>query len=135
MRTFLDFDTIYQQMKNDYQTVLNQLEQELENVKDESNVVLKDNFAIITGTVRLSHGYGGISVNYPNGFSMNNCVPISVGMDIVGDDIFSYFNQVTTDSILEVRLTVSSLFVYIVSVNDLGGNDLQKFKIVLMKTN
>ena len=41
MRTFLDFASIYEQITQEYQAVLAQLEEELEGVKDQSNVLLK----------------------------------------------------------------------------------------------
>lgn len=41
MRTFLDFTSIYEQITQEYQNVLEQLEEELEGVEDQSNVLLK----------------------------------------------------------------------------------------------
>ena len=41
MRTFLDFTSIYEQITQEYQNVLEQLEEELEGVKDQSDVLLK----------------------------------------------------------------------------------------------
>ena len=41
MRTFLDFTSIYEQITKEYQNILAQLEEELEGVKDQSDVLLK----------------------------------------------------------------------------------------------
>lgn len=41
MRTYLDFDSIYDQMTEEYRSVLQQLQQELEGVESQSNVLLK----------------------------------------------------------------------------------------------
>lgn len=41
MRTFLDFTSIYEQITQEYQNILAQLEEELEGVKDQSDVLLK----------------------------------------------------------------------------------------------
>ncbi len=41
MRTFLDFDSIYEEIQTQYQSILNELEDELENVKDGSAYLLK----------------------------------------------------------------------------------------------
>ena len=41
MRTFLDFNSIYDQITSEYETVLNQLQEELEGVESQSNVLLK----------------------------------------------------------------------------------------------
>ena len=43
-RTFLDFETIYEQIQADYQVVLDELEQELANVEDGSAYVLKTDY-------------------------------------------------------------------------------------------
>lgn len=61
MRTFLDFHSIYEEIKADYREVLEQLRQELSNVEDGSAYLLKSGGTIdgdlevtgdITGTVR-----------------------------------------------------------------------------------
>lgn len=41
MRTYLDLDSIYEQMTEEYQAVLAQLEEELQGIKDQSDVLLK----------------------------------------------------------------------------------------------
>lgn len=41
MRTFLDFESIYEEIQAQYQSILNELEDELENVKDGSAYLLK----------------------------------------------------------------------------------------------
>lgn len=41
MRTFLDFDSIYEQIQTQFQSVLNELEEELANVEDGSAYLLK----------------------------------------------------------------------------------------------
>lgn len=41
MRTFLDFDSIYEEIQTQYQSILNELEDELKNVKDGSAYLLK----------------------------------------------------------------------------------------------
>ena len=41
MRTYLDFDSIYDQMTEEYRSVLQQLQEELEGVESQSNVLLK----------------------------------------------------------------------------------------------
>ena len=41
MRTYLDFNSIYEQMEEEYRSVLQQLQAELEGIKDKSDVLLK----------------------------------------------------------------------------------------------
>ena len=65
MRTFLDFDTIYEQMTEEYQAVLAQLEAELEGVESQSNVLLKTG-GVVSGEIEIgSTGdiTGNISAN------------------------------------------------------------------------
>lgn len=83
-RTFLDFDSIYTAIQTQYQAVLDELEQELESVEDGSAYQLKGNFAVVTDSITLAAGNGTGSwgnaskkVNYPTGFSKDNCVCIS----------------------------------------------------------
>ena len=53
MRTFLDFDSIYEQIQADYDVVLDELEQELANVEDGSIYLLKTG-GTISGEVEIS---------------------------------------------------------------------------------
>lgn len=100
-----------------------------------SKVIYKDNFAVITGTISLSNGHGSTSVDYPDGFTRTNCIVISVGMDIVGTDIFSYFGTTISNSIYEARLGPNNIIVGTTSVDNLGSSNIKQFKLVLMKIN
>lgn len=65
MRTFLDFTTIYEQMTEEYQSVLAQLEAELASVEDESNVLLKTG-GTVSGKIEIGTDgdiTGNISAN------------------------------------------------------------------------
>lgn len=65
MRTFLDFASIYEQMTEEYQTVLAQLEAELASIEDESNVLLKTG-GTVSGEIEIGTGgdiTGNISAN------------------------------------------------------------------------
>lgn len=53
MRTFLDFNTIYEQIKLNYQSVLKELEEELANVQDGSAYLLKTG-GTISGKVEIA---------------------------------------------------------------------------------
>lgn len=100
-----------------------------------SKVVYKDNFAVITGTISLTNGTGNTSVNYPKGFTRTNCVAISIGMDIVGTDIFSYFSTSISNSIYEARFGPDNILINTKSVDGLGSSNTKRFKLVLMKIN
>lgn len=76
MRTFLDFTSIYEQMTEEYQTILAQLEAELESVEDGSAYVLKNNFATLTGTMTLD--VSPYYLDYPEGFNKDNCMIVGI---------------------------------------------------------
>lgn len=69
MRTFLDFDSIYDAMEAEYGEVLQQLKDQLESVKDQSDVLLKTG-GTISGEIEVGTGgdiSGNISANSRNG--------------------------------------------------------------------
>lgn len=75
-RKFLDFDSIYTKIQTEYRAILDELEEELENVKDGSTYKLKGDFAEITLTSSQNGTIG--PEPYPDNFSAINTVLISV---------------------------------------------------------
>lgn len=68
MRTYLDFDSIYDQMTEEYRSVLQQLQEELEGVESQSNVLLKTG-GVVSGEIQVGEGgdiTGNISANARN---------------------------------------------------------------------
>lgn len=67
-RTFLDFDTIYDEMEAEYGAVLQQLKDELDRIKDQSDVLLKTG-GTVSGKIEIGSGgdiTGNISANARN---------------------------------------------------------------------
>lgn len=67
-RTFLDFDSIYDEMEAEYGAVLQQLKNELESIEDQSNVLLKTG-GTVSGKIEIGSGgdiTGNISANARN---------------------------------------------------------------------
>ena len=67
-RTFLDFDSIYDEMEAEYGAVLQQLKNELESIEDQSNVLLKTG-GTVSGEIEIGSGgdiTGNISANARN---------------------------------------------------------------------
>lgn len=58
-RTFLDFESIYEQIQLNYQSVLDELEQELANVKDGSDYLLKSTGGTVEGPITANGGFTG----------------------------------------------------------------------------
>lgn len=68
MRTYLDFDSIYDQMIEEYRSVLQQLQEELAGVESQSNVLLKTG-GVVSGEIQMGEGgdiTGNISANARN---------------------------------------------------------------------
>lgn len=142
MRTFLDFDSIYTYIKNNYEAVLEELEQELENIKNGSDVLLKtggtatgdfifegnvssnnfknkngsnviyhDEIAVVTGQITTPVAdsdvlTGDVDIDYPVGFTRDNCVIISLmGQNAAG----TQWSTITKDSSLGYMLGTSFL--------------------------
>ena len=131
MRTYLDFNSIYTYIRNNYKALLEELEQELENIKNGSDVLLKtggtatgdfifegnvssDNFknkngsnviyhdeiAVVTGQITTPVAdsdvlNGDVDIDYPVGFTRDNCVIISLmGQNAAG----TQWSTITKDS-------------------------------------
>lgn len=54
MRTFLDFDSIYTAIRTEYNTILNQLKEELASVENGSAYIFKNNIETLTGEVQVN---------------------------------------------------------------------------------
>lgn len=88
------------------------------------------NIVVLTGTMTLSEGSGSIDVNYPPGFTKDNCVAITMGMDIFNNTIsFCSANP----HIFEVRLKPSNIGVRCTSLDGVGTSTTKNYKVVLMK--
>ena len=156
MRTFLDFASIYNQITEEYQAVLQQLQDELSSVEDGSAYVLKNNFAIITGSMTLNGNSDEnlekdpikvtkISkiIDFPAGFNGNNCVAISVSFSR-GDRAFSMGWNNYLDSADSLMVTLPfSLSIgnadksdeMLLALGNMSQNQTTvNYKIVLMKT-
>lgn len=156
MRTFLDFASIYNQITEEYRAILQQLQDELSSVEDGSAYVLKNDFAIITGTITLNEnsdenlGKDPIKVamtskiiDFPEGFNGNNCVAISVSFSRA-DRAFSmgWNNYLDSADSLMVTLPFSlsignadkSDEMLLVLGNMSQNQTTVNYKIVLMKT-
>ena len=141
-RNFLDFDSIYTKVNNETKEVIEQIKKELENVKDGSKYIIKDNIAVIHGHIQLTNGKGSMgSIAFPEGFNKNNCVPITCGAAIIGDGSqtnYSYYSNMG-NHIIEVRFGSSTetgtitVGIYLASSTSGGSNKSVPFKLVLMK--
>ena len=59
MRTFLDFDSIFDEIRTNYNTVLQELEESLADVKDGSDYLLKSAGGTVEGEIKANGGLSG----------------------------------------------------------------------------
>lgn len=59
MRTYLDFDSIFDEIRTSYNTVLEELQQSLANVKDGSDYLLKSAGGTVEGEIKVNGGISG----------------------------------------------------------------------------
>ena len=122
MRTFLDFDSIYQK-----------IQEEIDNIKNGSAFVPQSNFAVVTGTINITNGNGIQYVKYPTGFNENNCVVISVGVTVDDTGYYSFNADNVFRLIFSARLMNGFVRVDSTSLLNQGISGNQNFIVVLMK--
>lgn len=102
--------------------------------KNASEYTTNDKFAVLTGTVNLTNGTGSTNLDYPEGFTQNNCVPISAGYVYTSNGWWG-FGVVQSAIGTGVRMTSSKVIFNVSLVNGVSSstNETRDFKIVLMK--
>lgn len=102
--------------------------------KDASQYVTNDRFAVITGTITINNGNGIVSVDYPTGFSQQNCVPISYGFNYVTDGTWLGFGVISGTFSTGVRLAPTKVTFMVNKLIDGGATSFTtEYKLVLMK--
>ena len=102
--------------------------------KEASQYVTNDRFAVITGTITINNGNGIVSVDYPTGFSQQNCVPISYGFNYVTDGTWLGFGVISGTFSTGVRLAPTKVTFMVNKLIDGGATSFTtEYKLVLMK--
>ena len=125
MRTFLDFDSIYQK-----------IQEEIDNIKNGSAFVPQSNFAVVTGTINgILDGDISSYVKYPEGFNENNCVVVSFGCTTDSNNLYSFYSDAIFNLNYGVRLMNGFIRVDIASLvkPNASAPDSCNFILVLMK--
>lgn len=128
MRTFLDFESIYSKITSDYETVLNQLQNELEGVKTQENVALRSDFRKLQATISapLDIHEGVAFISYPYGFNQNNTILINACIIENGNYKFNAMQNLST-----VQLNENGIFInYNDQTQDVTGKIVE---ITIMK--
>lgn len=122
MRTFLDFDSIY-----------DEIEQKIADIEDGSAFVPQSKFAIVTGKINFNDGAGAVFLDYPSGFNYSNCVAISVGVDTSNNGLYSYFYDYIFNLVFQAQLTASYINVTVQPLSSSGPDGNRNCIVVLMK--
>ena len=106
MRTFLDFDSIYEQIQSNYQSVLDELEQELANVKDGSDYLLKSTGGTVEGPITANEGItgdltGDVTGNSATATKLQTSRNISLSGDVTGSASFDGSKNVSISAKLK----------------------------------
>lgn len=106
MRTFLDFNSIYTQIQNAYEAVLDELQQELENVKDGSDYLLKSAGGTVEGLITANGGIkGSLTGNADSATELQNARNIVLTGAVNGSTSFNG----TQDASIVTRLVSKTL--------------------------
>lgn len=101
MRTFLDFNSIYEQIKKNYQSILDELEQELANVKDGSDYLLKSAGGTVAGPIVANGGItGNLKGNSDTATKLQTARNISLSGDVTGSASFDGTKNIIINAIL-----------------------------------
>lgn len=123
----------------DTNSALDNLEYDLNTLS--SNVYIKDNYAVLEGTITLSSGSATATISYPTGFTYDNAIVISFGtvkstttdaFNFGYGDVISYYNS----GLINRRITLGASDITLQMDNSVqagSGSNSYKYKIVLLK--
>ena len=104
-----------------------------------SKVVYKDDYAVLTGSITISaNDSNSATINYPSGFTAENSVVISCGIQNVSNKGMNYvgYNKDSSYSLnnsWDRRLNLTSTGIILVVDNPNSAEKVVDYKIVLMK--
>ena len=102
--------------------------------KSAGEYITNDKFKILTGNIKLTASGGSVNINYPSGFTKDNCVVVSCGV-VYNSAGYRAFGTVQASVSTGARLNSSSITVCCYPVQDASGSPTGTFnyKLVLMK--
>ena len=167
MRTFLDFTSIFTQIRNELNSMLSdlntqfqtlfsssesnlhnlikQIQDELNQVEDESIYMLKNDIVILRGILSIpANDFNIRLIEYPSGFNKQNAIVIATGLVINGDTNERGYNFVGTytgsssdllNNAYERQVNLKNNGVYLKVFNPNSDTITLEYKIALMKLN
>lgn len=122
-RTSVNYGDLYELIAN-----------ELASLENQSNVRLKSDFAVLTGTITLTNGNGTKTFDYPSGFTQENCVPIAGGTRYSSSLNRIAFGSVQSSLYTGVYLNSSNIALNVDPYESgVGPSGTYECKVVLMK--
>jgi hypothetical protein len=107
---------------------------------DESDVYVKGNYAVLTGSITLSDGAGSRTHAYPTDFTANNCVVISVNIGQTSNEEIPYSCGILPDvagwatGAIYHRVSLRTDDVVVgIDNGSKSGTNKYNYKVVLMK--
>lgn len=102
--------------------------------KEASEFITNDNIAVLTGSITLESTGGSANVNYPTGFTKDNCIVLACGITYNSAG-YRAFGTVQASVSTGARLNSSSITVGCYPVQSDTGSPTGTFnyKLVLMK--
>ena len=89
------------------------------------------NIAVLSGTLTVQNHYASATTNYPEGFTSNNCIPISISLQS-GNSTPYYFTEYLNKILGSVELNSNSIKISWGNPYTFA-NVTYKYKVVLMK--
>lgn len=106
-----------------------------------SKAVYKNNFVVISGNLKIAASDSNVAnISYPEGFTAENCVPISCGLQAIANKGYNYvgYNKDSSSALTNAydrRLNLTSSNIVLMIYNPTTSEKTVSYKIVLMKTN
>ncbi len=98
--TYVNFESIFDSVENETNELIQEVEMALTSVLNESIFVLKNDYAVLTGTIAKpvpDSNMAEVDINYPTGFTWNNCYVQSIMFKSQAGNAWS--NGTTFDSV------------------------------------
>lgn len=135
-RTFVDFTSIYDAIENESQALIDEIEEALQDVLDGSSYVLKGDFAVLEGNIRINTDTqeGNTQIQLPTGWREGNTKILNISSIIngnywkIGNAVFGFSADYSSSS--------TSNYITVKTVK-LSGNtsvtDTTDIKVLVMK--
>lgn len=138
-RTFINLDDIFDEIRTQGNKEINKIEEELNNIKNNTSVVLKNNFVTIQGKINIdAQVTGSASISYPEEFDFENTVFISCGLSVIDKNGYNYIGSFENSGDIQFnaytrRVNLRENDIYLSIANPSNSTKTVQYKITIMK--